>query len=133
MMKKSYPFFMFTNCKAENAINLYLSIFKDAKLETLERWPQGNPAAPAGTVQNALLTLKNVTYRFMDSQGHDHSLTPSTSIFVVCDDEAELRKAYEEFMKSGGQELVPLGEYPFSRLFVWLQDEYGLTWQLSLE
>jgi len=131
-VQKSYPFFMFTNCKAEEAINLYLSLFTDASLEDLTRWPSGSPAAPEGTVQSAFFKLKSATYRFMDSHGHNHGLTPSTSIFVVCDDEAELQKAYEGLMDSG-IELMPLGEYPFSKLYAWVQDKYGLTWQLSLE
>ena len=131
-MKKSYPFFMFTNCKAEDALNLYLSAFKYAKLESMDKWSEGSPAAPAGTVQSAMITIGGVTYRFMDSHGHNHSLTPSTSILVICDDEAELRFAHEKLI-DGGFELMPLGEYPFSKLFAWVQDRYGLTWQLALE
>ena len=67
----------------------------------------------------------------MDSIGHAHSLTPSTSIFVHCDDEAELRKAHEALM-DGGFALMELGEYPFAKLYCWVQDKFGLTWQLSL-
>lgn len=131
-MKKSYPFFMFTNCKAEEAINLYLLAFKDAKLESIEKWPEGSTAAPIGTVQSALVTIGGTSYRFMDSHGHNHALTPSSSIFVICENETELRHAYEKLVE-GGLELMPLGNYPFSLLFAWVQDKYGLNWQLSLE
>jgi predicted 3-demethylubiquinone-9 3-methyltransferase (glyoxalase superfamily) len=67
----------------------------------------------------------------MDSDGHAHGLTPSTSIFVNCDDEAELRKAHK-MLTDGGFELMELGEYPFAKLYSWVQDKFGLTWQLSL-
>jgi predicted 3-demethylubiquinone-9 3-methyltransferase (glyoxalase superfamily) len=68
----------------------------------------------------------------MDSEGHAHSLTPSTSIFVNCDDEIELRKAHDALTADGGFELMELGEYPFAKLYSWVQDRFGLTWQLSL-
>ena len=130
-MNKAYPFFMFTNCKTEDAITLYNSIFSDTKIENLERWTGENPMGPAGMIQSVIFTIKGATFRFMDSQGHQHSLTPSTSIFVNCDDEAELRKAHAALM-DGGFELMELGEYPFAKLYCWVQDRFGLTWQLSL-
>ena len=128
-MNKAYPFFMFTNCKAEEAINLYTSAFNDVQIENLERWSDDNPIA--GKIQSVLFTIKGATFRFMDSEGHAHSLTPSTSIFVNCDDESELCKAHK-MLTDGGFELMELGEYPFAKLYSWVQDRYGLTWQLSL-
>lgn len=130
-VNKAYPFFLFTNCRAEEALNLYVTLFEDAKIESLERWAEGNPMGPAGKVQSAFFTIKGETIRFMDSAGHDHGLTPSTSIYVICDGEAEFRKAYEGLI-DGGQALMPLGEYPFAKLYAWVQDKFGLTWQLSL-
>jgi predicted 3-demethylubiquinone-9 3-methyltransferase (glyoxalase superfamily) len=129
-MNEAYPFFMFTNCKAEEAINLYASVFNDVQIEELTRWPEDNPIS--GKIQSVLFTIKGATFRFMDSEGHAHSLTPSTSIFVNCDGEAELRKAHEALTADGGFELMELGEYPFAKLYAWVQDRFGLTWQLSL-
>ncbi|MDR1245437.1 MAG: VOC family protein [Clostridiales Family XIII bacterium] len=130
-MNKAYPFYMFTNCKTEEAINYYAANFGDAKIENLERWTGDDPMGPAGKVRSAFFTIKGATFRFMDSEGHAHSLTPSTSIFVNCDDEAELRRA-REMLTDGGFELMELGEYPFAKLYTWVQDRFGLTWQLSL-
>ena len=128
-MKKAYPFFMFTNCKAEEAITLYTSVFADAKFENLVRWAAETPTP--GKIQSVMFTIKGTTFRFMDSEGHAHELTPSTSIFVDCDDEEELRKAHTALM-DGGFELMELGTYPFAKLYCWVQDKFGLTWQLSL-
>jgi predicted 3-demethylubiquinone-9 3-methyltransferase (glyoxalase superfamily) len=122
---------MFTNCKAEEAVTLYTAIWDDARIENLVRWTGDNPMGPAGKVQSVLFTLKGAAFRFMDSEGHAHSLTPSTSIFVNCEDEAELRKAHK-MLTDGGFELMGLGEYPFAKLYCWVQDKFGLTWQLSL-
>jgi predicted 3-demethylubiquinone-9 3-methyltransferase (glyoxalase superfamily) len=131
-MNKAYPFFMFTNCKTEEAINLYAKIFKDVKIEGLLRWTGDDPMGPVGKIQSVFFTIKGTTFQFMDSEGHPHGLTPSTSIFVNCDDEDELRRAHK-MLTEGGFELMELGEYPFARLYSWVQDKFGLTWQLSLE
>jgi len=131
-MKRAYPFFLFTNCKAEEAINLYTSIWgDDVRVSDLVLWTGDNPMGPAGKVQSVTVTIKGTIFRFMDSEGHAHSLTPSTSIFVDCADEAELRRAHE-MLTDGGFELMELGEYPFAKLYAWVQDRYGLNWQLSL-
>ena len=130
-MKKVYPFLMFTNCKTEEALNLYSSIFDDATVHDVIRWPDNVPGGPFGKVQSAKLTLKDITFRFMDSDGHDHALTASTSIFIVCDSEDELKRAYKGLV-DGGRVLMPLDQYPFAKLFVWVEDRYGLNWQLSL-
>jgi predicted 3-demethylubiquinone-9 3-methyltransferase (glyoxalase superfamily) len=131
-MSKAYPFFMFTNCKSEEAMNLYASAFNGTEIEEIVKWTGDNPMGPAGKIQSAIFTIKGSTFRFMDSEGHSHSLTPSTSIFVNCDDEAELRKAHG-LLIDGGFELMELGEYPFAKLYAWVQDRFGLTWQLSLQ
>jgi predicted 3-demethylubiquinone-9 3-methyltransferase (glyoxalase superfamily) len=115
----------------EEAINHYASVFNDVKIENLERWTGDNPSGPVGKIQSVFFTIKGATFRFMDSEGHAHSLTPSTSIFVNCDDEAELRRAHE-MLTDGGFELMELGEYPFAKLYAWVQDKFGLTWQLAL-
>jgi predicted 3-demethylubiquinone-9 3-methyltransferase (glyoxalase superfamily) len=123
---------MFTNCQAEEAMTLYASVWgDDMVIEDLLRWDGSIPGGPAGKVQSALITIKGTAFRFMDSEGHPHSLTPSTSVFVECDNEAELRHAHEMLVK-GGFELMELGTYPFADLYAWVQDRYGLTWQLSL-
>lgn len=131
-MSKAYPFFMFTNCKTEEAIHLYASVFNGVKIDSLERWAGDSPMGPEGKVQSVMFTIKGAAFRFMDSEGHQHGLTPSTSIFVSCDDEAELRKAHGALAADGGFELMELGEYPFAKLYAWVQDRFGLSWQLSL-
>ena len=75
-MGEAYPFFMFTNCKAEEAVNYYKNIFNDVLVENIIRWEDGNPMGPAGKIMNLHFTIKGTVFRFMDSTGHDHSLTP---------------------------------------------------------
>jgi predicted 3-demethylubiquinone-9 3-methyltransferase (glyoxalase superfamily) len=54
------------------------------------------------------------------------------SLYVRCDRESDVDKLYAG-LTEGGQVLMPLGEYPFSRKYAWVNDKYGVSWQISLE
>jgi predicted 3-demethylubiquinone-9 3-methyltransferase (glyoxalase superfamily) len=62
---------------------------------------------------------------------HQFSFTPSVSLFVDCADEAELDRLYAALSEKGGV-LMPLGEYGFSRKFGWVNDRFGVSWQVNL-
>jgi len=63
---------------------------------------------------------------------HDFTFTPSVSLFVTCETEEEIDRLFAG-LSEGGQVLMPLAQYPFSPKFAWVQDRFGLSWQLSLE
>jgi predicted 3-demethylubiquinone-9 3-methyltransferase (glyoxalase superfamily) len=129
-MKKIMTYFLFTNEKAEEAINFYTSLFDDSKIESLTRHEEGSMAGTPGKVLNCIFTLKGESFMAMDSAGHTHGFTPSISLFINCDSETELDKAFAA-LSEGGQVLMDIGEYPFAKKFVWVQDKFGLSWQLS--
>lgn len=62
---------------------------------------------------------------------HDFSFTPSVSIFMNFDDETAFEKAWNRLIQ-GGATLMPLDDYGFSRRFGWLNDRFGVSWQLNL-
>jgi predicted 3-demethylubiquinone-9 3-methyltransferase (glyoxalase superfamily) len=62
---------------------------------------------------------------------HAFGFTPSFSLFVTCDDEAEIDRM-SAALAEGGTFLMPLGSYGFSRKFAWLNDRYGVSWQINL-
>lgn len=62
---------------------------------------------------------------------HDSSFTPSCSIFVEFDSVAELDRVFGA-LSEDGQILMPLDDYGFSQRFGWLNDRFGVSWQLSL-
>ena len=62
---------------------------------------------------------------------HEFSFTPAISLFVDCASEEELDRIFDR-LAEGGQILMPLDRYPFSRKFGWLADKYGVSWQLNL-
>jgi len=80
----------------------------------------------------ATFTLKQQEFMCIDSHvKHQFSFTPSVSIFVTCDTEEELNDLYQSLNESG-QTLMPLGDYGFSKKFGWLNDRFGVSWQLNL-
>ena len=62
---------------------------------------------------------------------HDFTFTPAMSLYVECEFAVELEGAFAA-LADGGMELMPLGDYGFSRRFGWVQDKYGVSWQLDL-
>ena len=58
------------------------------------------------------------------------TFTPAISLFVSCADKAKIAH-YFTVLAEGGQVLMPLDTYPFSPKFGWVQDRFGVSWQLS--
>jgi predicted 3-demethylubiquinone-9 3-methyltransferase (glyoxalase superfamily) len=129
-MAEIRPFLMFQG-DAEAALRLYVSLFEDGELKELTFYGAEGPG-PQGKVQSALLRIAGQELMALDSPiTHAFGFTPSMSLFAVCADEAELDRVYAA-LSEGGQELMPLGEYGFSRKFGWVNDRFGVSWQLNL-
>ncbi|HXO39112.1 MAG TPA: VOC family protein [Candidatus Acidoferrum sp.] len=124
------PFLMFEG-KAEEAMNFYVSLFPNAKVVNIERYGP-NRAGAEGSVMKASFSIGNQTVLCTDSiVKHTFSFTPAFSFFVDCRSEEEIGRIYAA-LSAGGTELMPLGEYGFSRKFSWINDRYGVSWQLNL-
>ena len=129
MASRVETFLMFEG-KAEEAMNFYVSLFADAKIVSVERYGAGGPA-PEGSVVQAAFTLKDQAFRCSDSfVSHGFTFTPSMSVFVTCESEAELDSLFAALSEDGGV-LMPLGDYGFSRKFGWVNDRFGVSWQLN--
>jgi predicted 3-demethylubiquinone-9 3-methyltransferase (glyoxalase superfamily) len=63
--------------------------------------------------------------------GPEFTMNPSVSFMVGCEDEAEVDTLWGK-LSDGGSVLMELGQYPFSEKYGWVQDAYGVSWQLSL-
>ncbi|TMU85828.1 VOC family protein [Bacillus sp. BHET2] len=130
-MKKVTPFLMFQNGNAEEAMNFYTSLIEDSSITNIARYG-ANESGDEGKVMQATFKLKGQEFMCIDSNvKHQFDFTPSFSIFVTCDTEDELELIYEE-LSEGGQALMPLGDYGFSKKFGWLNDRFGVSWQLNL-
>ncbi|AYA77860.1 VOC family protein [Bacillus sp. Y1] len=130
-MGKVTPFLMFQDGKAEEAMNYYISIIKDSEITSIVRYG-ANESGDEGTVMQATFSLKGQEFMCIDSNlKHQFSFTPSISIFVTCDSEEEINSIYQKLIE-GGQALMPIGDYGFSQRFGWLNDRFGVSWQLNL-
>jgi predicted 3-demethylubiquinone-9 3-methyltransferase (glyoxalase superfamily) len=124
------PFLMFEG-KAEEAMNFYVSLFPGAQVIDIVRYGPGQPG-PEGTVMKASFTVGGQTVLCTDSfVKHGFSFTPSFSFFVECASAEEIERIYGA-LSAGGTALMPLGEYGFSRKFGWVNDRYGVSWQVNL-
>jgi len=129
-MPKITTFLMFEG-RAEEAMNFYVSLFPDAEVVAITRYGPEGPGAE-GSVQHATFTLAGQTYMCVDSSmKHEFGFTPAISLYVDCADEGELDRLYAA-LKEKGQELMPLNDYGFSTKFGWVNDRFGVSWQLNL-
>ena len=116
---------------AEEAMNFYVSLFKGSKIVSVERYGPGEQGAE-GTVKMATFTLCGLEFICIDSPvKHAFTFTPSMSLFVDCESDAELEDVFGR-LSTGGQVLMPLGNYGFSTRFGWVKDRFGPSWQLNL-
>ena len=116
---------------AEEAMTFYLSLFDEAEVVGIKRYGADGPGKE-GTVQRATFTLAGQQYMCIDSPApHAFTFTPAISLFVNCADEAEIDRLYAALGEQG-TELMALGSYGFSAKFGWVNDRFGVSWQLNL-
>ncbi|PJN87347.1 VOC family protein [Bacillus sp. mrc49] len=129
-MKKVTPFLMFQG-NAEEAMNYYTALIEESEITSMTRYGANEPGAE-GSVTQATFTLKGQEFMCIDSNiEHQFTFTPSFSIFLTCDGEEEIDRLYSD-LSEGGQVLMPLGDYSFSKKFGWISDKFGVSWQLTL-
>ena len=133
-MKSISTFLMFIGDhagKAEDAITLYTSLFTDSEIISIERYSESD-GQPPGFIKQAKFTLNGCLYMASENAGdHQFTFTPAMSLFVECESLEEIEQNYRELSRNG-QELMPLDNYGFSQRFGWLNDQYGVSWQLNL-
>ncbi|MET9254407.1 VOC family protein [Streptomyces sp. NPDC048182] len=130
MAQKITPFLMFEG-RAEEAMTFYTSLFEDGRVLDVSRYGEQGPGEP-GTVVRATFSLAGQRIMCIDSHvKHAFGFTPAVSLFVECDDDAELERLHGA-LADGGEELMPLGSYGFSTRFAWVNDRFGVSWQLNL-
>ncbi len=125
-----HPFLMFEG-KAEEAMNFYVSLFPGSEVLGIVRYGAKGPGAE-GSVMKASFSIGNQTIRCTDSAvKHGFTFTPAFSLFVECESEEQIDLLYSA-LSTGGTTHMPLGKYGFSRKFGWVDDRYGVSWQLNL-
>jgi predicted 3-demethylubiquinone-9 3-methyltransferase (glyoxalase superfamily) len=114
-MHKIVPFLWFDN-QAEEAVNLYVSVFKNSKIVSTSRYGAAGPGTP-GSVMTVTFELEGQRLIALNGGPH-YRLTPAISLFVNCTSQQEVDELWDKL--SGGG-MAQCG---------WLEDKYGLSWQI---
>jgi predicted 3-demethylubiquinone-9 3-methyltransferase (glyoxalase superfamily) len=115
-MQKITPFLWFDG-KAEEAVNFYVSIFKNSKVGRVTRYGEGGPG-PKGTVMSATFQLDGQEF-FALNGGPVYTFTPAISFFVNCETQEEVDQLWDKLSAGGKKDRCG-----------WLKDKYGLSWQI---
>ena len=115
-MQKITPFLWFDG-NAEEAVNFYVSVFKNSKVLRLTRYGDAGPG-PKGTVMSATFQLEGQEF-FALNGGPQFTFTPAISFFVNCEIQDEVDDLWDKL--SAGGEKQRSG---------WLKDKYGVSWQI---
>ena len=126
---KISTFLMFEG-NAEEAMKYYVSLFDNSEVLFVTRWDDSQPAVE-GKIKYAAFMLNGISFMCSDSPvDHDFTFTPSFSVFVNCSTLSELEKLFTS-LSDGGNVLMPLNNYGFSKKFGWVEDKFGISWQLN--
>ncbi len=107
--------------KAEEAINFYLTVFKNSKRGTTARYPKGMEPDREGTLMFADFMLENQWFTAMDSaREHSFAFNEAISLMVFCDSQEEIDYYWEK-----------LSAVPEAEQCGWLKDKYGVSWQVT--
>ncbi len=116
--------------QAEEATKFYTSVFKNGKIETIVPYPEGG-MAPAGSVMTVKFQLAGQSFIGLNG-GPYFKFTPAISFFVGCENVKEFDELWEKLSEGGSTLMEPEAMPPFFEKFGWLQDKYGLSWQLGI-
>ena len=115
-MQKITPFLWF-NDNAEEAMNFYVSIFKNSKVGRVTRYGEAGPE-PKGTVMSATFQLEGQEF-FALNGGPQFKFTEAISFFVNCETQEEVDELWEKLSEGGKKDMCG-----------WLKDKFGLSWQI---
>jgi len=115
MKKQMYPCLWFDG-NAKEAAEFYCSVFNDSQI----------------TSENQIVVnFESAGQRFMCLNGGPHfAINPSVSFYVVCETKNEVDSAWEKLL-DGGNALMPIDKYDWSERYGWVQDKFGVSWQLA--
>ena len=115
-MQKITPFLWFDG-NAEEAMNFYVSVFKNSRVVSVTRYGDAGPG-PKGTVMTGIFQLEGQEFYALNG-GPQYKFTPAISMFIKCETQQEIDELWEKLSKGGRTDQCG-----------WLQDRFGLSWQV---
>src|SRR5919109_1255919 len=110
--------------EAIEAASFHTTIFKDSRVKNTTALHN----TPSGSVDIVTIELSGQEFMLI-SAGPLFKFNPSVSFLVACETKEEVDTLWEK-LSEGGLPLMPLDKYPFSERYGWIQDKYGVSWQL---
>lgn len=124
MKKQRITTHLWFDKEAREAAQLYISIFNNSKV----KYETKIEGAPSGSVEILTIELAGQELTLF-SAGPLFKFNPSISLLVACDTKEEVDNIWGK-LSVGGSALMEIGSYPFSERYGWLQDKFGLSWQI---
>jgi predicted 3-demethylubiquinone-9 3-methyltransferase (glyoxalase superfamily) len=121
-MQKITPFLWFEKNNAEEAMEFYTSVFKNSKIVSIKRYPEGGKGPMEGfdgKVVTGVFELEGQQFMCLDGGPNVWSFSGATSFLVECKDQAEIDYYWEK-----------LSSDPAAEQCGWLKDKFGVTWQI---
>jgi predicted 3-demethylubiquinone-9 3-methyltransferase (glyoxalase superfamily) len=115
---------LWSNYRAEEQANYYISLFPDSQINRIVRWPMDGSGPNAGAKKGDVLvvdfTLAGKPYSLLNG-GPQFPYSEAISLMIACDSQEEIDRLWSNIVGYGGKE-VACG---------WCQDKYGLSWQIA--
>lgn len=125
------PFLMFQDGRAEEAVRRYIEVFGAGSIIFIKRYGP-NEVGPEGSIMQAVFEIHGQRIMLTESPiRHVFDFTPSISFFVDFDSREEMERVFEA-LSEGGEVMMPPANYGFSERFAFIQDRFGVSWQLNL-
>jgi predicted 3-demethylubiquinone-9 3-methyltransferase (glyoxalase superfamily) len=131
-MQKINPFLWFDD-NAEEAVSFYISTFGDSRIKNTTKYNEESAKAsrrPKDSVMTIAFDLYGQPFVAING-GPVFKINPSVSFFVNCKTEKEVEDLWNK-LSNGGKVLMPLDKYPFSEKYGWLEDKFGVSWQIII-
>jgi predicted 3-demethylubiquinone-9 3-methyltransferase (glyoxalase superfamily) len=109
--------FLWFNDNAEEAVQFYLSVFKNAKAGAVARYGEGGPGKP-GSVLTATFEIDGIEFVALNG-GPGHPFTDAISFVVPCRSQAEIDEMWARLTAGGSEGRCG-----------WLKDRFGVSWQV---
>ena len=114
--------FLWFDKEAEEAAELYTSLFKDSEVVSKSHYSEGVSGTEPGSVMTVNFRLAGRDFIALNA-GPEFKFSEAISLYVNCEDQAEVDRLWDAFLTSGAEESV----------CGWLKDRYGLSWQIIPE
>ena len=132
-IQKITPFLWF-DTQAEEAADFYTSIFKNSKIKFVTKYSEAAAKASGmqkGSVMTVVFQIEGREFVAING-GPVFKISPVISFFVNCKSAEEIDELWKK-LSQGGTTMMELGKYPFNEKYGWIEDKYGVSWQLILQ